>query len=291
MSICDVCVHLSDLMTPQSFTSLVTTLIKYLIYEKQLIPYPYDRLKLYIKKYKEMNSEEENCRNQKKNYRLESDKYYKKVSDAINTLETVFQCIEGEFQSCSENHIESVVILIGSNILNPLTVFNIYVPELTYSHCENQHSSRKHIDNVFQNILNNDQFNDILTSNIMVETNLYVMFKVKPGAQMTTNWWIPKEKFRIFRGKQVVLRFQQSIDDESIKKYETCCFQDCLDFEVFVDLDDKSSVKKQTNTLTESVVDWYVSKSYVTGFKNYKFNGIPISDTWLNPNIINSMVL
>lgn len=55
MSTCDICVHLSDIMTPQSFTNLVTTLIKYLIYEKQLIPYPYDRLKLYIKKYKELN--------------------------------------------------------------------------------------------------------------------------------------------------------------------------------------------------------------------------------------------
>lgn len=54
---CDVCVRLSDIITPQSFRSLVTTLIKYLIYEKQLIPYPYDRLKLYMSKYKEMNSE------------------------------------------------------------------------------------------------------------------------------------------------------------------------------------------------------------------------------------------
>lgn len=57
MASCDICVNLSDIITPQSFSSLVTTLIKYLIYEKQLIPYPYDRLKLYIKKYKELNIE------------------------------------------------------------------------------------------------------------------------------------------------------------------------------------------------------------------------------------------
>jgi len=49
-----------------------------------------------------------------------------------------------------ENHIESVVILIGSSVLNPLTVFNINVPELSYSHSEKQHSSRQHIDNVFR---------------------------------------------------------------------------------------------------------------------------------------------
>lgn len=55
MATCDICVNMSDIMTPQSFSSLVTTLIKYVVYEKQLIPYPYDRLKLYIKKYKELN--------------------------------------------------------------------------------------------------------------------------------------------------------------------------------------------------------------------------------------------
>lgn len=138
----------------------------------------------------------------------------------------------------------------------------------------------------FRNILNNDQFNDILTSNIKVETNLYVMFKVKPGTQMATNWCVPKEKFRSFRGKQVVLRFQQSLDD---KKYETC-FQNCVNFKVFVDLD-KSSVKSQIDKFTNNFVDWYVAKYHVTGFKNDKFNGIPISDTWLNPDIIDRMVL
>jgi len=61
-----------------------------------------------------------------------------------------FQCIENEFISRVENHIESVVILIGSSVLNPLTVFNINVPELSYSHSEKQHSSRQHIDNVFR---------------------------------------------------------------------------------------------------------------------------------------------
>lgn len=49
-----------------------------------------------------------------------------------------------------KNHIESVVILIGSSVLNPLTVFNINVPELSYTHCEKEHSSRKHIDSVFK---------------------------------------------------------------------------------------------------------------------------------------------
>lgn len=62
----------------------------------------------------------------------------------------LFQCIEKEFLNRVQNHIETVVILFGSSVLNPLTVFNIHVPELSYSHCETQHSSRQHIDNVFK---------------------------------------------------------------------------------------------------------------------------------------------
>lgn len=55
MATCNVDVHLSDIMTPQSFSNLIATLIKYLIYEKQLIPYPYDRMKLYLEKYKNVS--------------------------------------------------------------------------------------------------------------------------------------------------------------------------------------------------------------------------------------------
>lgn len=142
----------------------------------------------------------------------------------------------------------------------------------------------------FRNILNNDKFNDILTSNIMIETNLYVMFKVKKGEKMVSDWCVPKEQFRSFRGKQIVLRFDQPQDEINSKKYETCCIKSCVDFEVFVDFDDnKSNVQTLNNTFTNSVVDWYLGKYHITGFKNYKYNGIPISDTWLNPNIIGGM--
>lgn len=68
----------------------------------------------------------------------------------IKLMSFLFQCIEKEFLSCGKNHIESVAILIGSSILNPLTVFNINVPELNYSHQEKHHSARQHIDNVFK---------------------------------------------------------------------------------------------------------------------------------------------
>jgi len=279
-------VHLSDIMTPQSFSTVIATLIKYLVYEKQLIPYPYDRMKLYVEKYNKLNVEQNNDVNQQnKYYRLESDKYYKKVSNAIDTMETVFKCIEREFLSCMENHIETVTIIIGSNIFNPLTVFNIRVPKFSYSHFEQQHTSRKHIDNLFKNILNNDKFNDILTSNIMIEANLYVMFKVKKGEKMKTNWCIPKERFHLLRGNQVVFTFDLPQD----VKTKSCCYQEISNFEVFVDIDEGVTKMKPANNdsvFKNNVVEWYLGKYYITGFKNYKFNGIPITDTWLNPKLL-----
>lgn len=138
--------------------------------------------------------------------------------------------------------------------------------------------------------MNNDKLNDILTSNIMVETNLYVMFKVKKGRKLVTDWCLPKEQFRSFRGKQVILKFDQPIDENSAKKNEICCIKDCLDFEVFVDFDDKSDVQTINSTFKNSVVEWYLGKDHITGFKNHKYHGIPISDIWLNPNIIDDII-
>lgn len=126
----------------------------------------------------------------------------------------------------------------------------------------------------------------------MVETNLYVMFKVKKGEKMMTDWCVPKEQFRTFRGKQVILRFNPLQDEIKAKKCESCCIKaDYHNFEVFVDMDDQSNVEKLNSTFSNNVVDWYLGKYHITGFKNYKYNGIPISDTWLNPNIIDRLVI
>lgn len=123
----------------------------------------------------------------------------------------------------------------------------------------------------------------------MVETNLYVMFKVKKGEKMITDWCLPKEQFRCFRGKQIILRFDPPENEINAQQFKMCN-KDCLNFEVFADLDD-SAEQTHNNNFTNNVVDWYIGKHFITGFKNYKYNGVPISDTWLNPNIINNMVL
>lgn len=126
----------------------------------------------------------------------------------------------------------------------------------------------------------------------MVETNLFVMFKVKKGQKLVTNWCLPKEQFRSFRGKQITLRFDPPENKINEQQFETCN-SDCVNFEVFIDLDNAAALtlNNNNNNLTNNVVDWYIGKHFVTGFKNYKYNGIPISDTWLNPNIFNSMNL
>lgn len=126
----------------------------------------------------------------------------------------------------------------------------------------------------------------------MIETNLYVMFKVKKGECMATDWCVPKEQFRSFRGKQVILRFDSFQDDTNMKKCDINCKKENLDFKVFLDLDNiEPNMKMSNNKFKNCVVDWYLGKYHVTGFRNFKYNGIPISDTWLNPNIIDQMIL
>lgn len=46
-------ISLTDIVTPKTFSALIGELIKYLIYHRQQIPYPYERLKYYIKRRRE----------------------------------------------------------------------------------------------------------------------------------------------------------------------------------------------------------------------------------------------
>lgn len=46
-------IDLADIVTPKSCSAIIAELIKYIVYSKQQIPYPYERLKYYIKRRKE----------------------------------------------------------------------------------------------------------------------------------------------------------------------------------------------------------------------------------------------
>lgn len=117
------------------------------------------------------------------------------------------------------------------------------------------------------------------------------MFKVKEGQKIINDWCVPKEHFHTFRGKQVILKFDQPVNVMNNQKYESYCVHDCLDFNIFVDLDKETNDQPTYNNKMKNKVDWYLGKYFISGFKNYKFNGIPISDIWLNPQIIDKMVL
>lgn len=41
-------VEVNDIITPMTCSAMVIEFIKYIIYQKQLIPYPYERLKMYV---------------------------------------------------------------------------------------------------------------------------------------------------------------------------------------------------------------------------------------------------
>lgn len=53
-------VEMNDVITPLSCSTMINEFIKYVIYQKQLIPYPYERLKMYVsKRKKQLDSNKE----------------------------------------------------------------------------------------------------------------------------------------------------------------------------------------------------------------------------------------
>lgn len=47
-------IKIDDIITPFSCSAMVIEFIKYVIYQKQLIPYPYERLKMYVNRRRKM---------------------------------------------------------------------------------------------------------------------------------------------------------------------------------------------------------------------------------------------
>lgn len=50
----ELVVNVNDIITPTSCAKMIIELIKFIIYQTELIPYPYERLKMCINKHKEL---------------------------------------------------------------------------------------------------------------------------------------------------------------------------------------------------------------------------------------------
>lgn len=120
-------------LTPLTCASVINEIIKYLIYQKSQIPYPYNWLKSVVDRKRK---EPEN--NQTKPTNLVAERHYRVVSTAYDGLQELTKHLNNEFKNYG-NNIKQILVLFGSTIYNPKEVFRICVTDLARGHSEDNH--------------------------------------------------------------------------------------------------------------------------------------------------------
>lgn len=125
-------VKISNLvLTPLTCASIISEILKCLIFEKSLIPYPYNWLKSIVSDHKKRTSQSQ----------IDEDifaaKHHVAAIAAFDAFENIMTNLRRLFKF--GNNISEIIILIGATPLNPKEVYKFQVPKLPTGHNERNH--------------------------------------------------------------------------------------------------------------------------------------------------------
>lgn len=122
------------LLTPLACASLISELLKTLIFQTSQIPYPYNWLKFVVeRKRKKDNQQEENGG---KSSQTAVQRYYRLVSSTYDNLEDIMCHIRKEIES---SDVQEVVILFGATPFTPKQVYSVKLPAIVRGHLDSIH--------------------------------------------------------------------------------------------------------------------------------------------------------
>lgn len=314
----ELVVNVNDIITPTSCAKMIIELIKFIIYQTELIPYPYERLKMCINKHKEL----ELITNGKQiddqvtfvhKIPFEFRKCFKMAQEAYDSLENLFTHIKTELISDSCSTVDEITIILGSSLVFPENVFRIKVPKLDLIHLSKYHSLRKNLECLFRSIFASDEFHNSISRN-KCKSNLYVLFGMK-GAFIgdRTSFFIPRYNFKLpTKGQHAVISFSSlsekrdclctsfivhrdnDNDDDDDDNNDISSFDDVSSSEptqLLLEDDNKSlnGTDICLNSNDDGELTWFQVKNPVKSFADFKFNGLSLYDVCVNSSKNNSM--
>ncbi|EEB13889.1 conserved hypothetical protein [Pediculus humanus corporis] len=117
-------IELEEVLTLDSCLTIISELIKFILYRKQQLPYTFDRLKYLItRKNSNTNQIAEN---------------------GLDTLELLFEKTRSELENSKKEHIKEVALVFGSTPMMPKQVYIIHLPQLCLNHSANFHFEKKY---------------------------------------------------------------------------------------------------------------------------------------------------
>ncbi|RZF36423.1 hypothetical protein LSTR_LSTR010843 [Laodelphax striatellus] len=291
----DLNIKLNDLVTFQSCSTLVSSIIKYLIYQRHQIPYTFEVLKHLVKRRKELvsNDSEEEQSEISRHDRLTVEREFNKALDVYEAIDSVLRQIDSELHSLSPEHnIQEIVIIFGTTALHPKNVFRIVVPPVNYNHSDSSHPPQKLLNCLFRSMMTSDELNSILDHQ-MCPTNTFILMKTDRKTIIKSDLFHLKDHFRI-PPKAVGLKFVFTSDLRTEDK-KCCCVEDMSFFFCSPKQYDSTTSSRLCHDFKLETVEpsegdndndsensnWFQFNFAIKGFKDCKLNGSSVTNLWM----------
>ncbi|CAL7949598.1 unnamed protein product [Xylocopa violacea] len=240
-------VMLDEPLTSNNCVKLVTELLKYILYQKQQIPFSYDSLcQLHMKP---------------------TDRNSSSVRTLLNSLKTTSEHLISQFH-LKGSKIKEIAILIGATIVSPKLYIKMeFPPNILNSqeHYECKHASRKILLSLMRSMLECSEFQDALTLPLN-PTNTFVLIQ-KSDTNSMSEFFLPKPQYvpPVKTSNCFVIKLQHN---DQIK-----C--NCADVVKVYNEVSESNYNKSTdvefinnlNVNAHVPYQWYQSREVIKGFK------------------------
>ncbi|XP_024889839.1 MAD2L1-binding protein [Temnothorax curvispinosus] len=246
----EIDVMLDEPLTSDSCTKVVMELIKYILYQKQQIPFTYEALAQFQTSVKT------------------TDRNAVSFRALSGTLKTVSDHLSSQFflKGCD---IKEVAIILGATILSPKLYIGIDLPSYVLNskqHKEYQHSSRKPLLKLMRSMLECDEFQEAMNVPLNM-TNMFVMLR-KNDSNSVSDFFLPKPQYVPPMQTASCFRIKLCQSDQAdmrcncrtlVKVYHDSC-------KTYLENEDDVQYT-QYNSATQSSYRWYQSKQIIKGFK------------------------
>ncbi|CAG9863404.1 unnamed protein product [Phyllotreta striolata] len=257
------------LLTPLSCSSLVSEVLKGVLYQKSQIPYTYDCMRTLVTRKRQKTEGEK--------VDIRAANYFHLVSGVFDKLELAMLELKNEF-SHWKSGIREVLIVFGTTPVTANEVFSIKFSSLVEGHNERNHIlqlnqyQKKILRKLF---LSQDWLDRIEGSSTCTNIFLYILkTRVNSDSLAEQSVFVPTNPVNFSpKMKRTNIIFKSS------NVLDTNC---CDNVEIFDDVNEKScSVNDVCDTeQAETDVDWYKFKDLVKGFKDCFVNKRSLSELW-----------
>ncbi|XP_008549162.1 uncharacterized protein LOC103572360 [Microplitis demolitor] len=246
-----IAVKLEEPLTSESCSKIIIELIKYVLFQKQQIPFSFDTL-------------------------MQLQARIKPTDKSFNNNKTLFNTLDNmTFQLSSQLHlsgcdIKEVVVIIGATTVSPKFSLKLELPRVILSskkHAEHQHSFRKPLLTLMKSLVECPEFQEAMTVPLGL-TNTFVLIQ-KSDTNNKSDYFLPKPQYNLPAHSGSCFTVKLYHDDDFILDCKCLSlvriYHDQL--ENNVDSDDVEKIDRRDCIEAEASYFWYQSKEFVKGFK------------------------